>query len=121
MNMLKAEITESSDLTPRECQVLALLCEGNVDKIIARRLAISVFTAKCHLENIYIKLGVREASINVRCAAIASAVARGLVRISSSGLCVFLMISFLAQDGQLLRPVSARPVAVRIRLRGRNA
>jgi len=121
MDPLKAEVINTGNLTPRECEVLALLCEGQVDKAIARRLAISLYTAKCHLENIYGKLDVREASINARCAAIASAVARGLVRISSTALCVCLMISFVSQDGQALRPPSARPVATRIKVRGRDA
>ena len=121
MDTLKVEIVDHADLTPRECEVLALLCEGSVDKVIARRLAISVFTAKCHIENIYIKLGVREASINAWCAALASSVARGLVKISSTALCVCLMMSFLSPDRQFMRPVSARPVMSRIRLRDRSA
>jgi DNA-binding NarL/FixJ family response regulator len=121
MKTLKAEVINKVNLTPRECEVLALLCEGQVDKAIARRLAISLYTVKDHLENLYSKLDVREASINARCAALASAVARGIVRISSTALCLCLMISFIAQDGQALRPPSARPLALRIKTRGRDA
>jgi DNA-binding CsgD family transcriptional regulator len=36
-------------LTPREQEVLALLAEGASNKLIARRLAISVHTAKFHV------------------------------------------------------------------------
>lgn len=121
MKTLKAEVINTIDLTPRECEVLALLCEGQVDKAIARRLAISLYTVKDHLDNLYSKLDVREASINTRCAAIASAVAHGLVRISSTALCLCLMISFMAQDGQTLRPPSGRPSVSRIKTRGRDA
>lgn len=45
-------------LTPRECEVLALLAEGLPNKAIARRLDISAKTVGNHVEHIYAKLGV---------------------------------------------------------------
>jgi DNA-binding NarL/FixJ family response regulator len=46
-------------LTARERQVLGLLAEGASNKVIARRLAISVHTAKFHVTAVLEKLGAR--------------------------------------------------------------
>ncbi len=43
-------------LTPRETEVLALLAEGASNKLIARRLGISVHTAKFHVGSLLDKL-----------------------------------------------------------------
>jgi DNA-binding CsgD family transcriptional regulator len=43
-------------LTPRELEVLALLAEGASNKAIARRLGISVHTAKFHVGSVIDKL-----------------------------------------------------------------
>ena len=43
-------------LTPRELEVLALLSEGASNKMIARRLGISVHTAKFHVGSLLDKL-----------------------------------------------------------------
>ena len=43
-------------LTPRELEVLALLAEGASNKAIARRLEISVHTAKFHVGSLLDKL-----------------------------------------------------------------
>lgn len=45
-------------LTPRELDVLALLCEGLPNKLISRRLNISAATVKCHISRILDELGV---------------------------------------------------------------
>ncbi|HUP95868.1 MAG TPA: response regulator transcription factor [Burkholderiales bacterium] len=45
-------------LTPRELEVLALLCEGLPNKLISRRLEISSATVKCHISRILSELGV---------------------------------------------------------------
>jgi DNA-binding NarL/FixJ family response regulator len=45
-------------LTPRELDVLALLCEGLPNKLISRRLDISSATVKCHISRILSELGV---------------------------------------------------------------
>lgn len=59
----------------RELEVLALLAQGDANKQIARRLALSENTVKFHLKNLYRKLeaGSREA-------ALASALQRGLLQ-----------------------------------------
>ncbi|MDX8536046.1 helix-turn-helix transcriptional regulator [Mesorhizobium abyssinicae] len=61
-------------LSPREAEVLALLAEGAPNKVIARRLGISVHTAKFHVAAILIKLGAAN-----RTDAIAIAMRQGLV------------------------------------------
>ena len=48
MAYLRQRMT-TSVLTPRELEVLALLAEGMSNKAIARRLGISVHTAKFHV------------------------------------------------------------------------
>jgi DNA-binding CsgD family transcriptional regulator len=47
---------EDGTLTPRETEVLALLAEGASNKAIARRLGISVHTAKFHVGSLLAKL-----------------------------------------------------------------
>jgi DNA-binding CsgD family transcriptional regulator len=48
--------SENLQLTPREVEVLALLAEGASNKTIARRLGISVHTAKFHVGSVIDKL-----------------------------------------------------------------
>jgi DNA-binding NarL/FixJ family response regulator len=61
-SLLTAEDTRSErraaapTLTARELEVLALLAEGAANKVIARRLGISVHTAKFHVASILDKL-----------------------------------------------------------------
>ena len=45
-----------STLTPREREVLALLAEGATNKVVARRLGISVHTVKFHVGSLIGKL-----------------------------------------------------------------
>ncbi len=49
-------------LTPRQCEVLDLLCEGLSNKVIARRLALSEFTVRGHVQAILGLLGVTSRS-----------------------------------------------------------
>lgn len=60
------------DLTPREREVLGLICRGLDDKSIARTLDVSTNTVRNHVARIYSKIGV-----NRRTAAAAWARARG--------------------------------------------
>ena len=46
-------------LTPREKQILALLAEGQSNKLIARELDIAVGTVKVHVKNLMKKLGLK--------------------------------------------------------------
>ncbi|WP_144224720.1 helix-turn-helix transcriptional regulator [Mesorhizobium amorphae] len=68
------EILARPSLSPREAEVLALLAEGAPNKVIARRLDISVHTAKFHVAAILTKLGAAN-----RTDAIAIAMRQGLV------------------------------------------
>jgi DNA-binding CsgD family transcriptional regulator len=65
-------------LTPRETEVLALVCEGATNRRIARSLAISERTAGVHVSNILAKLHARN-----RAEAIAIAHRTGAVAVSS--------------------------------------
>lgn len=63
-------------LTPREQEVLALLAEGASNKIIARRLGISVHTAKFHVGQLLDKLDATG-----RTDAVAHAARRGVLEL----------------------------------------
>jgi len=64
------------DLTPRELDVLALLAEGASNKSIARRLGISVHTAKFHVSSLLDKLDATG-----RTDAVAHAARRGVINL----------------------------------------
>ena len=53
----RAQLT-TGDFTPRQLDVLKLLCEGYPNKVISTRLAISPGTVKIHVSHILRKLGV---------------------------------------------------------------
>ena len=63
-------------LTPRELEVLALLAEGASNKAIARRLGISVHTAKFHVASLLDKLDAVG-----RTDAVAHAARRGVINL----------------------------------------
>ena len=46
-------------LTNREIEVLHLLADGSRNKDVAEHMTVSLHTVKFHIENLYIKLGVR--------------------------------------------------------------
>lgn len=50
---------DASTPTPRELEILAQVAEGLTNAQIARRLRVSDNTVKFHLQNLYLKLGVR--------------------------------------------------------------
>jgi DNA-binding CsgD family transcriptional regulator len=64
------------DLTPRELDVLALMAEGASNKLIAKRLGISVHTAKFHVGSILDKLDAIG-----RTDAVAHAARRGVIEL----------------------------------------
>ena len=57
-DLLEAHNRRRLRLTPRELEVLKLLCEGLPNKLIERRLNIGAGTVKCHVASILSKLGV---------------------------------------------------------------
>lgn len=61
-------------LTPRQCEVLDLLCQGMSNKLIARRLLLSENTVRVHVQAI---LGVLQ--VSSRSEAIFAARSRGLI------------------------------------------
>ena len=82
MKKIIVEFINTGNLSPRESQVAALLCEGFSDKSIIRALGISNKTLRTHLDRIYMKLESRQHECNVRCATLATLVARKMVKLS---------------------------------------
>lgn len=69
-----AEYAADSSLTTREIEVLRFVAQGNANKLIADRLAISEDTVKAHVRNILSKLGA-----NDRTHAVTIALKRGII------------------------------------------
>lgn len=69
-----ATARQMAELTPREREILTLICEGLDDRTIAERLSLSKNTVRNHVAGMYRKIGV-----NRRSAAIAWARERGLI------------------------------------------
>ena len=57
---------EAPHLTPRELEVLNLVCEGLPNKGIGRVLKLSIKTVDCHIQSIYQKIGVQNSPNNRR-------------------------------------------------------
>lgn len=70
---------ETSLLTPRELQVLALVADGATNRKVGARLHLSEATVKTHLLSVFAKLGVSD-----RAAAVAEGFRRGLLDRSGS-------------------------------------
>lgn len=71
---LAAGYTPLLRLTPRQCEVLDLLCQGMTNKLIARRLMLSENTVRVHIQGIFGFLQVTS-----RSEAIFAARSRGLI------------------------------------------
>jgi DNA-binding CsgD family transcriptional regulator len=71
-----AVVPADIDLTPRERDVLVLMAEGASNKAIARRLGISVHTAKFHVGSLLDKLDATG-----RTDAVAHAARRGVINL----------------------------------------
>ena len=69
-----AEYAADSSLTMREIDVLQLIAQGNANKVIAERLAITEDTVKAHVRSILSKLGA-----NDRTHAVTIALKRGII------------------------------------------
>ncbi|WP_280155873.1 response regulator transcription factor [Piscinibacter sp. XHJ-5] len=67
-------ITTRAELSPRELQIVRMLCAGKPNKEIARSLSVEVTTVKGHVKSVLDKLGVRN-----RTEAVAEATRRGIV------------------------------------------
>ena len=52
------EAAKIASLSERECEIIALLCQGMPNKQVANKLSISEVTVRYHLGHIYRKLGV---------------------------------------------------------------
>lgn len=52
------KIAEYTDLTPRELQIMQMICKGRSKRYIAEHFVISENTVRWHAKNLYVKLGV---------------------------------------------------------------
>lgn len=82
----KTELIHPGKLTPRESEILCLLCSAMSDKDIGRTLAISLATVGSHLISVYLKLGIHHAQLNRRMAVMRVALASGMVRLVIGGV-----------------------------------
>jgi DNA-binding NarL/FixJ family response regulator len=94
--METTEIVDRQDLTPREAEILRLVCIGHSNKSIARILAISINTTIHHIDHIREKLGVEQAELNARVRLLRVALARGIIRLG----CLVLMAGAAMQVDQ---------------------
>ncbi len=65
-------------LSPREQDILCHLSKGLCNKLIARATGIAEGTVKCHVRNIFSKMGV-----STRTEAVREAMKRGLIDLSA--------------------------------------
>lgn len=113
--MLEARVIDRGELTAREAEIFARVIEGAPDKVIANELGIALKTVGAHLDKVYLKLEVRSASVNARCAAIGTAIARGMVSVSTKALCLVLALAAADWDDEaLVRHTRARLPKVRV-------
>ena len=68
MQALSQPAVESIDLTERERQILSLMVDGLSNQEIAYRLVVSESTARFHVSNVLMKLGVNNRTAAVRTA-----------------------------------------------------
>lgn len=109
MNDIKAEFIDVGRFTPREVDIAKLMAEGLSDKDIARSLAISIKTVGVHTQSIYEKLELHSKSINTRCTALATMVAKGMIILSLRCVVAVLIFNAMAiDDQQALRIRSGR-------------
>ena len=73
--LTRTDRRRSTDLTPREIEVLELLAEGLPTPTIAERLYVSYNTVRNHVQSILMKLGVHS-----RLEAVSTAVREGIIR-----------------------------------------
>lgn len=92
-------LIDAQELTPREAEVLCLVCSAHSNKSIAQQLAISINTVIHHIDSIRHKLGVEQSALNARLSLLRVAVLRGMVRIG----CVLLVCQAAAMDDGALR------------------
>lgn len=105
----KTEIIDRQDLTPREAEILCLVCSAHSNKSIARLLSISINTTIHHIDHIRRKLDVEQTELNARLALLRVAILRGIIRI---GCLVIVVNTALVNDDpalaarvRLVRPI----------------
>ena len=77
----KTELIQPGRLTPREAEIMLLVCDAMSDKDISRTLAISLNTVSRHLHAIYVKMGIYHSRLNRRVSMTREALSQGMVRL----------------------------------------
>ncbi len=77
----ETELIKPGPLSPREAEVMLLVCDAMSDKDISRELSISLKTVGKHLEMIYIKMGIYQSKLNHRVSIARVALSQGLIRL----------------------------------------
>ena len=109
--VLRAEVNDSQGLfTPREGRVLELLCEGRLKKQMADDLCRSAKTLEKQIDGIHKKLGTHHPA-----ATVATAVARGLVTISTLCMVYALCLGSINLNADARRPPARTARVVRVR------
>ena len=89
-------------LTPREKNVLALVCNGATSKVIAHDIGISEQAVKAHIGHLFQKFGVKN-----RAGLAAAAIADGNVRRQAISDRYHERARALARDNEVLRGMNA--------------
>jgi DNA-binding CsgD family transcriptional regulator len=109
---METEIIDRQALTPREAEILRLVCIGHSNKSIARVLAISINTTIHHIDHIRHKLNVEQTELNARVRLLRVALARGIIRLGClvliAGSVVQMDDPSLAARVRLVRPGVSR-------------
>ncbi|MGZ4953555.1 MAG: response regulator transcription factor [Methylobacter sp.] len=113
MTTIKAEFINTGRFTPREADIAKLIAEGQSDKEIARMLAISIKTVGVHTQSVYEKLELHSKSINTRCTALATMVARGMIILSLRCVVAVLIFSAMEIDDEAFEALRVRSGRVR--------
>lgn len=112
---IKADLINSDKFTLSEGRIVTLMAEGLSNKVIAKHLAVSVRTVDAHIASIYAKLGLRSQSINTRCTAILTMVARGMITLSIRCVVAVLIFNAAQLDDAAVRVRSGRVQVSRAR------
>lgn len=76
-----SELIKPGPLSPREAEIMLLVCDALSDKDISLTLQISLKTVSKHLETIYVKMGVYHSRLNRRVSMTREALSQGMVRL----------------------------------------
>lgn len=104
MDTIKAEITNTDGLTPRQSQILAMMCEGMTDKAIANALGVTARAVEAQIDKMYEKNGLKWSQVNSRTTLIIKAISKGIVKITINSMIFAICLHIAINDNSFLRP-----------------